>query len=71
MESKTRVFGGKDDERFWSDKPIQKGHPKYKEKWYHIHWYNVPYQPTHKSVDGMISEKMNVTLYKCRCGKCA
>ena len=69
----TRVFGGKDDDRFWSDKPIQKGHPKYveKTKWYHIHLYNIPYHPVHKSVDRSISETMNVTLYKCRCGKCA
>ena len=68
----TRTFGGKNDDKFWSDKPIQKGHPKYKEKtnWYHIHWYNIPYQPIHKSVDGSISETMKVTLYKCRCGKC-
>ena len=26
----TRVFGNKDDNSFWSDKPIQLGHPKYK-----------------------------------------
>ncbi len=25
-----RVFGGKGDLRFWSDKPIQKGHPNFK-----------------------------------------
>ena len=69
----TRVFGGKDDDRFWSDKPIQKGHPKYKEKtkWYHIHWYNISYNPIHNSVDGSVSETMNVILCKCRCGKCA
>lgn len=28
--SKTRVFGGKDDKQFWSDKPIREGHPKFK-----------------------------------------
>jgi hypothetical protein len=27
----TRVFGSKDDNNFWIDKPIQQGHPKYKE----------------------------------------
>lgn len=72
MENKTRVFGGKDDSQFWSDKPIQKGHPKYKEKikWYHIHWYNIPFNPVHKSQDGSFKEVMKVTLYKCRCGKC-
>jgi len=72
MKTNTRNFGGVNDASFWSDKPIIKGHPKYKEKtkWYHIHWYNISYQPTHKSVCGMISERMNVTLYKCRCGKC-
>ena len=26
----TRKFGGKNDEKFWSDKPIQPGHPKFK-----------------------------------------
>lgn len=26
---KTRVFGGKNDVRFWNDKPIQKGHPDF------------------------------------------
>ena len=26
-----RKFGGKDDEKFWSDKPTQPGHPKYQE----------------------------------------
>ena len=26
----TRVFGGKEDKAFWSDKPIQPGHPKFK-----------------------------------------
>ncbi len=69
----TRTFGTKDDKQFWSDKPVQKGHPNYKEKikWYHIHWYSIPYQPIHKSVCGTINETMNVTLYRCRCGKCA
>ncbi len=28
----TRVFGGKDDKKFWSGKPIQKGHPDFKEE---------------------------------------
>jgi len=27
-EVKPRVFGTKDDKIFWSDKPIQEGHPK-------------------------------------------
>lgn len=27
--SETRVFGTKEDINFWSDKPIQPGHPKY------------------------------------------
>ena len=69
----TRNFGSKDDKQFWSDKPIQKGHPAYegKTKWYHIHWYNIPFSYVHKSVDGQISETMHVTGYKCRCGKCA
>ena len=40
MGNKTRTFGGKDDVNFWADKPIQRGHPKFKEKWYHIHRYN-------------------------------
>jgi len=30
-ESKTRVFGGKDDVSFWSDKPMQPGHPDYEQ----------------------------------------
>lgn len=30
IEEKTRVFGQKNDIIFWSDKPIQVGHPKYK-----------------------------------------
>lgn len=69
-----RTFGTSEDKSFWSDKPIQKGHPKFKEKgktkWFHVHLYNIPYKPVHKSQDGTISETMNVTLYKCRCGKC-
>ena len=32
MNSETRIFGNKDDERFWSDKPIVEGHPKYNQK---------------------------------------
>jgi hypothetical protein len=70
VESKTRII--QDNPNFWIDKPLQKGHPKYKEKtkWYHIHSYKTPYNPIHKSVDGMISEKMNAILYKCKCGKC-
>lgn len=28
MNTKPRVIGKKNDKRFWSDKPIQKGHPK-------------------------------------------
>ena len=69
----TRIFGTKDDKSFWSAKPTQEGHTNYKPKtkWYHTHWYNIPYCTVHKSVDGTISETMNVTLYKCRCGKCA
>ena len=66
---KLRTFGGKNDSHFWSDKPMQKNHPN-KTNWYHIHWYNIPYNPTHKSEDGLIEETMSVTLYKCRCGKC-
>lgn len=70
MGSKLRIFGGKEDTKFWSDKPLQKNHPK-KLKWYHIHWYNMPYNPIHKSANGLISETMhNIKLYKCRCGKC-
>lgn len=72
MESKLRIFGGKDDDRFWSDKPISKNHPLYqkKVKWYHVHWYTIPYNPRHKSPDGLFEEVMkNVQLYKCRCGR--
>ncbi len=68
----TRKFGGKDDVVFWSDKPIQEGHPKYKKptKWYHIHWYNIPYKPNHLSPCGEFKDTIfSVTLYKCRCGK--
>jgi len=68
MGKETRVFGGKDDHKFWSDKPIVRGHPKFKEKWYHIHWFNIPYDIIHKSKDGKIREIMG-TNYKCRCGK--
>lgn len=25
-----RVFGGKNDDKFWADKPMQKNHPKHK-----------------------------------------
>lgn len=65
-----RTFGGKNDKQFWADKPIQKGHPNYV-NWWHIHWYNIPYHPKHKSADGSIVEVMvNIQLYKCRCGKC-
>jgi len=70
-ESKLRIFGGKDDVSFWSDKPMRRGNPNFKEKWYHIHWYNILYHPKHKSTDGSIVEEMtNINLYKCRCGKC-
>lgn len=72
MENKTRVFGRKDDEKFWSDKPIQKGHPKFKEKqkWYHVHIYNIPCNPTHISPCGEFRDTMkSVKLHKCRCGK--
>ena len=71
MEKQTRIFGGKDDTTFWSDKPMQKGHPKFKKKtkWCHIHWYNIPFNPVHKSPDGSIVEVMPITGYKCRCGK--
>ena len=31
MEDEPRIFGGKEDANFWADKPIQKGHPKFKE----------------------------------------
>lgn len=66
----TRVFGGVDDKKFWSDKPIQKGHPKHKEPWWHIHWYNIKFSPVHKSPCGEFSDTMHsVVLYKCRCGK--
>jgi hypothetical protein len=30
-KQEARVFGGKDDKTFWIDKPVQKGHPDYKE----------------------------------------
>jgi len=30
QEEKTRTFGQKEDFKFWSDKPIQEGHPKFK-----------------------------------------
>ena len=72
MENKTRIFGGKDDTKFWCDKPIQEGHPNFKNKtkWYHFHYYNIPYNPIHKSTDKFIIETMNsIILYKCRCGK--
>ena len=67
----TRVFGTNDDNKFWSDKPIQKGHPKFnKSKWWHIHWYNRPCNPIHISPNGIYKDTMNsVTLWKCRCGK--
>jgi len=69
MESKTRVFGGKDDTAFWSDKPISKNHPK-RVKWYHIHWYNIPYHTVYKMPDGSFIEVMkNIQFYKCRCGR--
>ena len=78
----TRHFGGKDDKQFWCDKPLQKGHPnfiinlkiskfvRWCKKHLHIHLYNKPYVPLHKSADGLCSERMNVVSYKCRCGKC-
>ena len=69
MEKQTRVFGDSDDSTFWSDKPLQKNHPKNKVKWYHLHWYNIPFNPIHKSADGSIVEVMPITRYKCRCGK--
>ena len=66
----TRVFGGKEDNNFWSDKPLQYGHPNFKTKWYHVHWYNIPFNPIHFSPDRTISEEMNVIgFFKCRCGK--
>jgi len=32
----TRVFGTVEDKQFWSDKPIQKGHPKNKVNCYGV-----------------------------------
>jgi hypothetical protein len=69
MANKTRTFGGKDDVNFWADKPVQRGHPKFKEKWYHIHRYNITKNVVMKSPCGNYTETMPWTVKKCRCGK--
>ena len=32
FEPMPRIFGTKDDKQFWCDKPLQEGHPNYKQK---------------------------------------
>jgi len=67
----TRTFGADNDDRFWIDKPIKEGHPKFKRKtkWYHIHIYNNFSYIKHISVDGFIEEYIKCCIWKCRCGK--
>lgn len=69
MIQETRVFGGKEDKVFWSDKPLQQGHPEFKTKWYHIHWYNIPFMQLIVHKYKGLEDVMHVENLKCRCGK--